>query len=485
MNMNNQSKLASGKLLWWLTIFFILQVAVCFLVIDGNTLSFDEAIWHYIGRNWFRFGLTPYTGGVDNKSPLMFIIYGVSDLLFGINYWFPRIAGAASQTIGIFFLYKIAEKKFGHEVGLIAISIYGLSLLWKATGGKYISFSESFEIPLLIAAFYFFLRNDHKKSSFVSGFLAGFAIFFRLTGFFGATAIFISSLKRGFKSSLLFITGLACSVAIFLMVMKLAGVSIREIFVYGFTDNFTSGSVTDHSLLWKLDILLNSFFLSELVLFLPGLVAYVFIKRRLDIFLLWFILAFISINVIGLYARQHFREILPPLCIMSAVSISYLLRNPSVKLLPLLVAIWICFVPKQIEPWLALKNDFVPSTKEKIFCKGFVERTADEDKKALGNWIKQNTNKDDKVFIAGMSAIAQIYSERMSPTIYFNSTQTPRAKKRLMDDLNNNPPQLILIPLTADYDRFDNDLREFISSVKNRGYENEGCKYNYQVFRRR
>jgi len=485
LNTEIDSKLASTRLLWWLAVFFLLQLAVGFLVINGNTLSFDEAIWHYIGRNWFRFGLTPYTGGVDNKSPLMFMIYGISDLFFGINYWFPRVLGAVSQTVGILFLYKIVEKKFSCETGLIAISIYGLSLLWKATGGKYISFSESFEIPLIVAAFYFFLRDDRRQSFFVSGILSGLAILFRLTGFFGATAILLSSLRRGMKSTLSFIAGNIFSAALFLLVMKLAGIPIKEMIVYGFTDNFASGSVTDNTFLWKLDTLVSSFFVSELVLFLPGLVAYIFIKRQFDIFLLWFLLAFIAINAIGLYARQHFREILPSLSIMSAVSISYLLRVPNVKLIPLLTATWICFLPKQIEPWLALKDKLTSHVKSEKFCAGPRQRILDEDKRALGDWIKQHTNTNDKVFIAGMSAIAQVYSERLSPTIYFNSTQTPRAQVRLKQDLQSNPPEMILVPLTDDYLRVNSSMRNFINETINANYQDVGCSYDYEVFKKK
>src|ERR1700732_3944787 len=83
----------------------ILLLALVQLVItlltDGFAFSFDEAMWHYIGRNWFRHGLVPYAGGVDNKSPLIFAIYGLSDRLFGVNYWFPRILGTIVQTVGI------------------------------------------------------------------------------------------------------------------------------------------------------------------------------------------------------------------------------------------------------------------------------------------------------------------------------------------------------------------------------------------------
>ncbi|HXB28723.1 MAG TPA: hypothetical protein VNW49_02835, partial [Puia sp.] len=54
-------------------LFGLLQVFVG-LFTNGFTLSFDEAMWHYIGRNWFRHGLIPYSGGMDNKSPLIFAV---------------------------------------------------------------------------------------------------------------------------------------------------------------------------------------------------------------------------------------------------------------------------------------------------------------------------------------------------------------------------------------------------------------------------
>jgi len=54
------------------------------LLTNGFAMSQDEAMWHYIGRNWFRNGLVPYAGGVDNHSPLFFAIFGLSDRLFGV-----------------------------------------------------------------------------------------------------------------------------------------------------------------------------------------------------------------------------------------------------------------------------------------------------------------------------------------------------------------------------------------------------------------
>src|SRR5437868_15313578 len=90
-----------------LIIFFaILQLSIALL---SNHLNFDEAMWQYIGRNWFRNGIAPYAGGVDNKSPLIFAVFGLSDRLFGINCWFPRILGTIFQSAGIYYLYKVAN----------------------------------------------------------------------------------------------------------------------------------------------------------------------------------------------------------------------------------------------------------------------------------------------------------------------------------------------------------------------------------------
>ncbi len=119
----------------------LLQLAVTLLT-DGFALSFDESMWHYIGRNWFRNGLVPYSGGVDNKSPLIFAVFGFSDMAFGVNYWFPRVLGTLCQTISILYIYKIAKHIAGEQAGVLAISFFGLSLLWHGTGGRYVAFTE-------------------------------------------------------------------------------------------------------------------------------------------------------------------------------------------------------------------------------------------------------------------------------------------------------------------------------------------------------
>ncbi len=176
-----------------LMVFVLLQVAVAFLTYQ-QTLTFDEAMWQYIGRNWFRHGLTPYSGGIDNKSPLIFSVFGLSDKLFGVNYWFPRLTGILFQCTGLYFLYKIADHLWGKRAGLTAITLYGLSLVWHATGGKYVSYTESYEVAFIIAAFYYTISAKRNMNFLVGGLLAGIGFLFRISAFFGVLAIFISLL---------------------------------------------------------------------------------------------------------------------------------------------------------------------------------------------------------------------------------------------------------------------------------------------------
>ena len=181
----------------------LLQVLVA-LLSNGFVLSFDEAMWHYIGRNWFRQGLVPYSGGVDNKSPLIFAIFGLSDKLFGVNYWFPRLLGTVCQSIGLYYVYKIAKHVAGHRAGMLAISFYGLALLWRGTGGKYVSYTETYEVTFIILAFYKYVTAQYRKDYFICGFLAAIGFGFRLSAFFGIATLLIASFHKSRAYTLLF-----------------------------------------------------------------------------------------------------------------------------------------------------------------------------------------------------------------------------------------------------------------------------------------
>jgi len=264
-----------------IVILALLQLFITLLT-NGFALSADEAMWHYIGRNWFRNGLVPYAGGADNKSPLIFAVFGLSDKLFGVNYWFPRVLGTICQSIGIYYVYRIANHISGKQAGILAISFYGLSVLWHGADGRYVSYTETYEVMFMIVSFYYFVSSAGKKGFFLSGFFAAMALGFRLSAGLGILALFIASFRKGKKAVLMLCLG-AVSGALFLVLLgSIAGINMHDVFVYALADNFGKGSTTDHDIWCRLVQFFNMFFYSEIILFYPLVLAYFFIKRKAD-----------------------------------------------------------------------------------------------------------------------------------------------------------------------------------------------------------
>jgi len=467
-----------------LALLIVLQLFVT-LFTDGFALSFDEAMWHYIGRNWFRNGLIPYSGGVDNKSPLIFAIFGLSDMLFGVNYWFPRVLGTICQSIGVFYVYKIARHISGQRAGLLAISFYGLSLLWHATGGKYVSYTETYDVLFIILAVYHYLVGKSKKEMFVAGLMAGAAFAFRLTGAFCMVAILISCLVKNRKYALAFCAGAISTILTLMVCCLFAGISLHDLLIYGLTDNFGSGSATDHTLLWKWHNFSAKFLLSGMLLFYPMVLGYFFIKRKADLFVLWLIFSFIAINAVGIYDVVHLKELLPSLSLMCAFYIDYLLDQYRFRTNLSLLIIWIAFFPNLSGQLVTVKKRLSNNVNSaQKLCTPPYTIPDEGTRKLLGWWVRNNTSQQDKVYIAGFGAQVQAYSERISPTIYFNVTQTTVAKVKFYSDMRSNKPTMILVPLFPEYKQtVGADMRQFVYSVVAKGYQLQGCMYNYNVYR--
>jgi hypothetical protein len=213
--------------------------------------------------------------------------------------------------------------------------------------------------------------------------------------------------------------------------------------------------------------------------------AYLFIKRKVDLFILWLIFAFIGINVIGIYDRVHLKELLPALSLMSAFAVNHLMNAYKLPVKLVTLIIWIIFFPKLLQPFDNLKKLLgrIPDSQDK-YCQAPFIKPDEGSCKKLGWWVKSNTPVQEKVLVAGYGAQVQVYSERVSPTVYFNVTQTPIAKERFFRDIRMNNPGMILLPLFPEYERFvDPDMRIFIDTLIRKNYYLDGCMYSYNIYK--
>jgi hypothetical protein len=467
----------------WIISIAIMQCIIAFCT-DPMMYSFDEAMWQYIGRNWISNGMVPYHGGVDNKSPLIFLIFGISNKLFGVSYWFPRLFAVFIQSVGIYYLFKIAEKTISRQAGVLTISLYGLSLLWRSTGGKYVSYTETYAITCIIVSVYFSMVNKGNKFTFIGGLFAGLGFGFRLTAAFGILPQIIFTFYRGRKAGLSFFSGLLFSILLLILFGEWAGIRVSDFWFYGVTDNFGAGSATDHSLAWKVQQFANGFFYSEIILFYPAVFCYFLLVRKMDFLKTWLISESLGIIILGMYDRNHFKNLLPVFSLISAFVINYLIENHQLPSKKILLGIWIVFFPKTFEPLFAIKKIFTSKSNKLNSVNNPLPMEEENSKRAVGLWIRSNTRSSEKVYVAGYGAPVQLYAERISPSIYFNATQTSYAKNRLYRDLLSNKPSMIAIPVFESYSsNVEPDIRQFIHQLVVEDYRFDTCIYHYQIFR--
>ena len=461
----------------------IIQFAVAFLT-DPMIFTFDESIWQYIGRNWIRNGMVPFSGGVDNKSPLIFLVFGISDRLFGVSYWFPRLFGIAVQSAGIFYLFRIAARTIGHKAGLFAISLYGLSLLWRSTGGKYVSYTETYAMTFVIISIYYGMVCAGNRSAFIGGLFAGLGFGFRITAAMGILPVILFIFRKSKRSGFSFLLGTAVSMGSLILLAVLGGIGIHDLLFYGVIDNFGSGSATDHTLAWKVQRFADGFFYSEIILFYPVVFCYVILVRKADFLMTWLISEILGIMILGMYDRSHYKSLLPALSLMGAYVINYLMENHHTPPKMILLGIWIIFFPKTMEPLFALKKIFISKIGRQNQNSQSLAFDEDYSKRTVGLWIRSNTLPGEKVYVAGYGAQIQLYSERVSPSIYFNITQTATAKKRLFRDLLSNKADMLVIPAFEKYSGLvDADVREFISQLAMKNYRLDTCIASYNIFK--
>ena len=325
----------------------MIQLVVAFFT-DPMAITFDESMWHYIGRNWIKNGMVPYQGGVDNKSPLIFLIFGISDWFFGINYWFPRLLGIAVQSLGIYFLYKIATKTINKQAAIFAISFYGLSLIWRSTGGKYVSYTETYALTFTIMAVYYSIFCDSNKKVLIGGLFAGLGFGFRLTAVFGILPMLLFIFKRNPKSGVIFLMGVMTSMGILLIFSGIAGISSDRPFVFRRCRQFWNGKCNCTQPAWKVQRFSDGFFYSEIILFYPAVICYFILVRKFDFLKAWLACEFLGIVLLGMYDRSHFKNLLPVLSLMSAFVVSFLIEQLPLPPRMILLGIWIVFFPENI-----------------------------------------------------------------------------------------------------------------------------------------
>jgi hypothetical protein len=262
---------------------------------------------------------------------------------------------------------------------------------------------------------------------------------------------------------------------------------LGQVWHFTFADNFKKGNFTDPGFAWKLEHFSNAFFHTDLILFYPLLLAYILIKRKVDLVIIWLVGGCLCICKIGLYEAAHFKDILAPLALAAGLAVEQLLGKYDLSLRKTLAIVWVCWFPKATEPLLFVRDLFHPivATPES-YCNPPYSPLDNYSRKRLGLWIKANTKPRDRVYVANHAASILVYTERICPSIYFNTNETEDARKTFYYDMENHRPELLAIPLNGDYTRdVSAEQRNFLSRLAAKDYYADTCMYGYTIYRLR
>lgn len=499
---------------------FILLIIISYCT-SSFGMSYDEGYWNYIGFAWLKHNIPPYTGAMDNKNPAVYLLYGIANIFFGANYWFPRILGIFSLTQSSVFVFLIGKRLYSHMAGILAMFLFGLTITWKSTGGRFTAETESFLILFNTLAFYilidvFFVAR--KKSYvrclklFVVGLSMGAAIAFKQSAMFtagGLLAFYVHlavgnrfPVEKIFGDLLAILTGIILLTVVSLIPLLMSGLNLTDYYQGAWLVLFQEGSPTTVPLVARINGFIGTFKGTPIILFYPLLFLFILRGKKLTeigipfwgIFI-WMTFDFLAVSAAGTYATHHLKVLLPSLAIASAIGLcstfdSWLLSDSEKpkRFVQIALVIAVLWIPIYIEPIAALKKFIFPSgdaDRSLILSEEPYPRLEDNDLKQVGLWIREHTGEDDLVYVAGYGASVQAYSERISPSKYFDAmfVKTPGADKQLRNDLQVKSPELILIPLNHDYEKWvPSSIRMIVEKIVQKKYRHKTCYYGYNIF---
>jgi len=453
-----------------------------------------------MGHIWVKHGVAPYTGSVDNKTPGIFMLFAFSNLLFGVNIWFPRLLGVLSMTLTSLVIYFIGKKIYNRLAGIFAMIIFGLTMRWEFMDGPYAAQVESFMNLFTALAFLTIVislneKNLKKRSGliFFSGFLIGIAIQFKEIALLSAFALFLVNALRksklGYKSifadSFILIAGTWAAIWFSLIPLFVYHVTFKD-YWQGAWLILLHGTSCTKSILTRMHGFSYAWKASIMIFFYPFIFIFISQRKRImasSIFfgglVIWFIFDFLGVNASGYYTPHHFKQLMPSLALISGISVSVLvteifkpieIESKKITLSIMLIILILWFPHGFLFKGLTNINMI------------FEKNPGVKELQPVVDYIKTHTDSRDYVYIYNEgTAPILLASDKLSSSKYFcfNHINTIRAKQNLGEELKDRPAKLILIPTSQSV---KNMVPQSLKKVINDSYKFKTDVVGYDIF---
>ncbi len=171
-----------------LGIYFLVALLIRLPFFFRDCIDRDESTFILLGQSWVD-GFLPYTQLWDLKPPLVFLFFGIIIQIFGKSYIAIRLFGTIAIAFTAYFIQLIAQKGSHKEHGFYAGLLYVfLSSLFGSLQGV---MSEHLALFFFMLGFLCFLNSTKNSQLFLSGFLFGAALMFRLNLIYPVGLLFL------------------------------------------------------------------------------------------------------------------------------------------------------------------------------------------------------------------------------------------------------------------------------------------------------
>lgn len=450
-----------------------LLIIVRSLTLYSEVIQVDESDFATYGAIWATGG-TPYVDFVDNKPPLCYAFYAISNLLFGNNMIAVHSIMILWIAITSWFIMLLARTIGYNRAGPWAALLYSAwTVCFPATATLPANSENMFNLPSAIAA-YCYLKSgttDKKNNKSILILLAG--IFIAIASLFKHQAgillcviivhiVYEAILRQTSKWKALYdILILACGFVIpwaIFFIYFIRHDALSEALTYNFYNNihYVNSHFDYARFLSRLSIRTSLFILANLPLFVCATYACVNLKENIKwFFIFWVIGAMLAVSAGGHFSPHYYVQVWPPIILLAALG-------------------WFKITELEIKRWrtnlLAISFIIIPLIFSSVHWWSYFSRWFEPREpviKELTDEVIKRTSERDKIFIWGYFSYPYYFANRLPATRFvtcqyivpywekkmagateFSISEMMNrhelAYKQLMDDLLKYTPKLII-----------------------------------------
>ena len=427
---------------WIVLIFFIILVSILrFSTFFQSVIDWDESVFLLMSKSLLD-GNLPYTQIWDHKPPGIYLLFSLSQIVFGQSVISIRILTCIFVSISCFALYKSGNifNSNNNYNGILAGILYAFFSL---KNGGLSANTELFFVFFNILAFHLVfltLFSSNKQLNFykfrflIIGLIMGISLHIKYLVIFDFFAIFLILITYYFKSNerniieltkVYFCLLIGAFIPFLLSTLYFMKSGHLNDYIYAnFIANKIYSAETQFSLIYFIQVIIGQAVQNHplwLCLLITPFYIYIFVPRKSEesykfyALLLWFFMAFIGTCATKKFYPHYFLQILPPLCLLSSYMVITLLDSASLKPVKLGFAVTLIFLLP------LLQSSSKPLKASMHFIdKKYVQNSDhwQDTPTRVSNYIKSRIGEDDYIYMADYQPIVYYLTNSKIPTKY-------------------------------------------------------------------